>query len=116
MILSLGSSRVWCVNERVVWREDLFLRTELDYLRRLLFDLVPPMYARQLVMGCERIASSEGRVAVLQLDICNFTVISQSLTANKLATIIHDLVSDFDELVKKRNLTKIDTIGKTLVI
>ena len=70
LILSLGSSRVWCVEERSIWREQRFLRVELEDLRRMLFDLVPPSYARRLVMGCERIKPSVGRVAVLQLDIC----------------------------------------------
>lgn len=71
LILSLGSARVWCVKERSIWREEQFLRSELlEDLRRMLFDLVPPSYARRLVMGCERIKPSLGRVAVLQLDIC----------------------------------------------
>ena len=82
LILSLGSSRVWCVKERLVWREERFLRAELEDLRRMLFDLVPPSYARSLIMGCERIKPSAGRVAVLQLDICgSFIIICAGMRA-----------------------------------
>jgi class 3 adenylate cyclase len=75
-----------------------------------LVDLVPHFYANQLMVGCKHIECSPGRVAVLQLDVCNFTVISQSLHPAKLADIINALVSDFDQYVVRHKLTKIDTM------
>ena len=82
----------------------------------MLYDLVPPSYARQLVLGCARIPSVRQRACVLQLDICNFTVLSQAMTPVKLADVINQLISSFDKLVMRRNLTKIDTIGDAYIV
>ena len=87
-----------------------------DVAQRMLYDLVPPSYARRLVIGCARIPSVQGRACVLQLDICNFTVLSQAMAPVKLAEVINQLISSFDELVMGRNLTKIDTIGDAYIV
>jgi len=67
----------------------------------MLYDLVPRTYVHQLLLGSpnEQIESSPGHAVVLQLDICNFTVISQSMTQQQLAELMNALVSDFDENV-----------------
>ena len=82
----------------------------------MLYDLVPPSYARHLMAGCERIPSVRQRACVLQLDICNFTLLSLAMTPVKLADVINQLISSFDELVMRRNLTKIDTIGDAYIV
>ena len=109
-VASVGASRFLSLHARMTWSRDKFQCEQLQTMQRLLLDLVPPVYAKQLIVGCRHIECAPGRVAVLQLDICNFTVISQSLTPTKLADILNSLVSDFDKFVLKHKLTKIDTM------
>ena len=109
-VSSIGSAHFVCLYSRRVWRRERFHSAQLKKMHNLLLDLVPPVYAKQLIQGCKHMECSSGRVVVLQLDICNFTVISQSLTPTKLADIINDLVSAFDKYVMRRNLIKIDTM------
>jgi antibiotic biosynthesis monooxygenase (ABM) superfamily enzyme len=95
---------------RIMWSREQFFSDQLQDMHNHLVDLVPPLYVKKLMVGCRHIECSPGRVAVLQLDICNFTVISTSLHPTKLADIINSLVSDFDKYVVKHKLTKIDTM------
>jgi len=57
-----------------------YVKGELEDLRSILFDLVPARYARQLMLGCSCIPCTPGRVVTLQLDLANFTVMSQSMS------------------------------------
>ena len=107
---SLCASRFLSVHDRKVWIRQQFHHEQVVRLHHLLLDLVPPLYANLLIKGERHIECSPGHVAALQLDICNFTVLSQSLTPTKLADIINSLVSDFDTYVIKHKLTKIDTM------
>jgi class 3 adenylate cyclase len=113
---SVCGSKVVGFLHRRTWSREQFLSEQLQDLHHHLVDLVPPLYANQLMVGCQHIECSPGRVAVMQLDVCNFTVISQSLHPKKLADIVNGLVSDFDKYVVKYNLTKIDTIGDAYIV
>jgi class 3 adenylate cyclase len=113
---SVCASRFVSYLHRIMWSREQFFSEQLQDLHYHLVDLVPPLWANQLMVGCKHIECSPGRVAVLQLDVCNFTVISTSLNPTKLADIINGLVSDFDEYVVKYNLTKIDTIGDAYIV
>ncbi|EKX37198.1 hypothetical protein GUITHDRAFT_58429, partial [Guillardia theta CCMP2712] len=53
---------------------------------------------------------------VLQLDICNFTALSQKVDALEVASMIHKLFSEFDKAVIKLSLFKIDTIGDAYIV
>jgi hypothetical protein len=110
MFASICASRYLHFHDRIRWSRKHFYSEQLQDMYNHLVDLVPHFYANQLLVGCEHIECSPGRVAVLQLDICNFTVISQTLHPTKLADIINALVSDFDKYVVKHKLTKIDTM------
>ena len=113
---SVFGSRFVSSRHRIMWSREQFFSEQLQDIHHHLEDLVPPLYARQLILGCRYIECSPGRVAVLQLDICNFTVISTSLHSTKLADIVNSLVSDFDEYVIKYKLSKIDTIGDAYIV
>jgi len=60
--------------------QKVYVKGELEDLRSILFDLVPARYARQLMLGCSCIPCTPGRVVTLQLDLANFTVMSQSMS------------------------------------
>jgi class 3 adenylate cyclase len=107
---SICASRYLNFHDRIRWSREHFYSEQLQDVHNHLVDLVPHFYANQLMVGCKHIECSPGRVAVLQLDVCDFTVISQSLHPAKLADIINALVSDFDQYVVRHKLTKIDTM------
>ncbi len=113
---SVCTSRFVSYLHRIMWSREQFFSEQLQDLHYHLVDLVPPLWASQLMVGCKHIECKPGRVAVLQLDICDFTVISTSLNPTKLADIVNGLVSDFDKYVFKYNLTKIDTIGDAYIV
>jgi len=110
IVASVCASRFVGYIDRMLWSREQFCSEQLEDIHKHLVDLVPPFYVNQLLVGCRHIECSPGRVAVLQLDVCNFTVISTSLHPTKLADIINSLVSDFDKYVVKHKLTKIDTM------
>ncbi|EKX54258.1 hypothetical protein GUITHDRAFT_63904, partial [Guillardia theta CCMP2712] len=56
------------------------------------------------------------RAAVLQLDICNFTGMSQTMDALELANMVHDLFSHFDDAVRRWGLFKMDTVGDAYIL
>lgn len=74
MIFCLLASRAWSFRERAAYQLEHFHNETLNTLRHKLFDLVPPQYAKLLVVGCKYIEPCHGRAVVLQLDVCNFTV------------------------------------------
>ena len=101
----------------MAWRVELFHRHRLNQMRNVLLDLLPSAYLQQLISGCNYIACSTGRAVVLQLDICNFTVMSQQHSPEELADIVNALVRDFDECVLGSigHMIKIDTIGDAYI-
>ena len=107
---SICASRHLNFHGRMRWSREHFYSERLQDVHSQLVDLVPHFYASQLMVGCKHIECLPGRVAVLQLDVCNFTVISQTLHPTKLADMINALVSDFDKHVIRHKLMKIDTM------
>jgi len=110
IVASVCASRFVGSLHRILWSREQFCSDQLEDIHKHLVDLVPPFYVNQLMFGCRHIECSQGRVAVLQLDVCDFTVISTFLQPTKLADIINSLISDFDKYVVKHSLTKIDTM------
>jgi adenylate cyclase len=51
-----------------------------------------------------------------QLDICDFTTLSATMTPLDLAQSVNMLFSEFDRVVTGRNLFKVDTIGDAYLI
>ena len=110
IVASVCASRFVGSLHRILWSREQFCSDQLEDIHKHLVDLVPPFYVNKLMFGCRHIECSQGRVAVLQLDVCDFTVISTFLQPTKLADIINSLISDFDKYVVKHSLTKIDTM------
>ena len=100
-----------------------FFQHQLNHLVGILVDLVPQKYVKQLIAGCggygvghNRIPYSSCRVVALQLDICGFTVLSQTVSPVGLAQVVHELFSDFDKAVLDYKLFKVDTIGDAYIV
>ena len=64
-----------------------------------------------MVSACERKA-----VAVLQLDICKFTTMSQTMHPLDIAAMLHHIYSAFDRDVRGRGLHKMDTVGDAYIV
>lgn len=56
------------------------------------------------------------QAAMLQLDICGFTDLSQTITPMQLATLMHKLFTYFDETVQANGLFKMDTVGDAYIV
>lgn len=83
---------------RRAWRLRRVYELELGRLRAKLLDLLPADVAEAMLRSggpppCERRAA-----AVLQLDVCGFTAMSQELPPRAVAAMMHGLFSRFDQV------------------
>lgn len=121
IVLSLVLARTNNLQSRKMFRRKKFFQHQLDHLVSILEDLVPRKYIKTLIAGCggyghNRIPCSSCRVVALQLDICGFTVLSQTVSPVGLAQKVHELFSDFDKAVIDFKLFKVDTIGDAYIV
>ena len=113
----LWAASVWR-SERTTWGIDMDYRDRLCQMRTVLLDLLPSTYLHRLIQGCDYIECSSGRAVVLQLDICNFTLLSQQHEPKRIADIVNALVCDFDDCVLGSigHMIKVDTIGDAYIV
>ena len=121
VFLNLGLARNLSWYRRKSWLNLRVVQKSTKDLGQILFDLIPPVYALQLIkneLSDSKILLESGnfRVVALQLDLCGFTDLSSSLRPASLANAVHMLFSDFDDAVLGRNLFKVDTIGDAYIV
>jgi guanylate cyclase len=91
------------------------LASELEYERsrsdRLLLNVLPESIAQRLKDGEQTIADRHEHVAVLFVDIVDFTPLSESLEAAELVGDLNALYSEFDRLAITHGVEKVKTIG-----
>jgi class 3 adenylate cyclase len=121
VVLNVGLARNLSWYRRKSWLNLRVVQKSTQDLGRILFDLIPPGYALQLIkneLSDSKILFESGnfRVVALQLDFCGFTNLSSSLLPASLANAVHRLFSDFDDAVLGRNLFKVDTIGDAYIV
>ena len=87
VIGSLFFSREVCISQRKLFSQKQRHAEKLNQMQSMLFDLVPSVYVKHMVMGCTYLKATPGRVAVMQLDVCKFAVISQTLEPTRLAGV-----------------------------
>jgi guanylate cyclase len=91
------------------------LADELVYERsrsdRLLLNVLPESIADRLKDGEQTIADRHDHVAVLFVDIVEFTPLSESLEAAELVNDLNALYSEFDRLTIALGVEKVKTIG-----
>ena len=112
----LWAAAVWR-SLRTTWAIESSHKARLSTMRTVLLDLLPAPYLQQLIKGCDYIRPSQGRAVVLQLDLCDFTVLSQQHPPEKLANMVNGLICDFDECVLASigHMIKVDTIGDACI-
>ena len=91
------------------------LADELEYERsrsdQLLLNVLPESIALRLKDGEQTIADRHDHVAVLFVDIVDFTPLSESLEAAELVGDLNDLYTEFDRLAITHGVEKVKTIG-----
>ena len=91
------------------------LADELVYERsrsdQLLLNVLPESIAQRLKDGEETIADRHDHVAVLFVDIVDFTPLSESLEAAELVGDLNSLYSEFDRMADAHGVEKVKTIG-----
>ena len=134
--VALGVGAIWVsrisnYNQRIQWRMHLLFEDELERLKEKIFEFLPPNIAKRIMNTSKSSRRRGGAIAleqqlqqacdsytavVLQLDICKFTVLSQTMTPLQVAEMVHDMYSIFDIAVQECGLFKMDTIGDAYVV
>lgn len=78
---------------------------------QLLINILPQSIARRLMDGQERIADCFKDASILFADIAGFTPLSADLGVEGVVDLLNDLHTGFDEIMERRGLEKIRTIG-----
>ena len=132
VIGSIWTSRISNYSQRIQWRMHLLFEDELERLKEKIFEFLPPTIAKRIMSSSAKTSRRRGgaialehqlqqacdsyTAVVLQLDICKFTVLSQTMTPMQVAEMVHEMYSVFDVAVQERGLFKMDTIGDAYVV
>ena len=87
------------------------LQRERDKADRLLLNILPPVIADRLKQEENPIVDRFPSVAILFADIVGFTTMAEQMSPGELVSLLDDVFSEIDALVKKHGLEKIKTIG-----
>jgi guanylate cyclase len=79
--------------------------------QRLLDEILPPHVAEQLAAGHKAQPEHFDEVTIFFSDIVGFTGIAQYLAPEQVMCMLDELYGKFDDLVKKHDLFKVETIG-----
>jgi len=115
---SLCVSVIVSRERRITWSRYAHHHRQLEVLVDILSDLIPSKFAMNLMNGCGVMTqpSSVCSIVALQLDIAGFTTLSQTVSPDKLASVLNLIFSDFDEFVVKVDLFKVDTVGDAYLV
>jgi class 3 adenylate cyclase len=95
----------------VIIEQTAALVAEKSESERLLLNVLPVSVSKRLKSGESPIADSYPAVSVLFADLVGFTALSAKMSATEVIMMLSGLFSEFDDLVTKRGLEKIKTIG-----
>jgi class 3 adenylate cyclase len=83
---------------------------------RLLLNILPEPIAQRLRDGEPLIADRFDDVTLLFADIVDFTVLSSTMTASELVTVLNEVFTVFDGLADDYGLEKVKTIGDAYMV
>jgi class 3 adenylate cyclase len=87
------------------------IQAQRDQADKLLYNVLPERIAEQLKHGTGTIAEEFSSATVLFADIVNFTPISAHFAPHEVVEMLDELFSNFDELVDKYGVEKIQVTG-----
>ena len=95
---------------------EINLQKEREKSEKLLLNILPDAIAVRLKNDERKIADRYELAGVLFVDIVNFTILSEKISAYQLVTILDDIFSEFDDLVDEYGVEKIKTIGDAYML
>jgi adenylate cyclase len=96
--------------ERLQEKNDL-VEIEKEKSDGLLMNILPGTIAGRLKAGEKTIANRHHVVSVMFADLCGFTKLSRKTNPGDLVTMLNDIFTAFDDIVKNHRVEKIKTIG-----
>jgi class 3 adenylate cyclase len=87
------------------------IQAQRDQADKLLYNVLPERIAEKLKQSKETIAEEFSAATVLFADIVNFTPISARFAPHEVVDMLDELFSNFDELVDKYGVEKIQVAG-----
>lgn len=87
------------------------IQAQRDQADKLLYNVLPERIAEKLKQSNETIAEEFSSASVLFADIVNFTPISEHFAPHEVVDMLDELFSNFDELVDKYGVEKIQVAG-----
>jgi class 3 adenylate cyclase len=104
------------INYRALNAAQDLAESEHQKSERLLLNILPESIARRLKEDRSVIADRAESATILFADVVGFTVMSRTMTAEKLVRVLNDLFVEFDHLSAKYGLEKIKTIGDAYMV
>lgn len=101
-----------------VYAKRLFdqLRAEQEKTNLLLLNILPPPIAERMKAGEVTIADCHPDVTVLFADLVGFSALTTVIAPDQVVYFLNEIFSAFDQLVEKKSLEKIKTIGDAYMV
>lgn len=103
-------------NYKTLHKAQDLLEIEHQKSESLLLNILPPTIADRLKSKNEIIADKTNEATILFADIVDFTVLSQTMEPERIVSLLNDIFSEFDTIIKTHNLEKIKTIGDAYMV
>ena len=91
--------------------EKELVEIEKEKSEHLLLNILPGTIAGRLKAGEKTIANGHQIVSVLFADLCGFTKLSRKTSPADLVSMLNEIFTTFDDIVKNHDVEKIKTIG-----
>lgn len=91
--------------------EKELVEIEKEKSEHLLLNILPGTIAGRLKAGEKTIANGHQIVSVLFADLCGFTKLSRKTSPADLVSMLNEIFTTFDDIVKNHGVEKIKTIG-----
>ena len=91
--------------------EKELVEIEKEKSERLLLNILPGTIAGRLKAGEKTIANGHHVVSVMFADLCGFTDLSRNTSPADLVSMLNEIFTAFDDIVKDHRVEKIKTIG-----
>jgi class 3 adenylate cyclase len=101
---------------RLLDRAERRIVEERSLSERLLANILPSPIATRLKRGESPISDAHPAATIMFADIVNFTAVAAALPADVVVTMLNRLFQAFDDMVDRRGLEKIKTIGDAYMV